>query len=694
MNRIALLLKLSCPLLLALAALPASVAQAESPPDLPLPPCEGEDGEVGACPQLNDNVAGVSAGVLGAGAPAGVSVDPQLPVCNEHIGYPPYPWSPSPCWSAVHAPVVLGCGYIDLEDGNAWRETSCASALYREASDAQYPMFSVSAAEGSSGCGGRGDYQTYVYGGPSNVPGATWAELGPTRLDCQLAFNGSRPNGLRGPTWVKLRVGIDRAENGDERRGYGEYAEMYVPIDGDLREDAVDVELLATSSLRSEGEAKVVTYTITLSNEGELDAGNVQLRSAFEPQRELGQDESAGPISGIPAQLHLLEFSDPRCGPNPIPGFVGGNFRCEGIDLAAAGDPLGNDVEFIEFSARVTNLADLPRMVFTAIAPGDVDENNNEDTTTVFPGFASGSIAQTRQAMAVLDQHFDYKTDLREAGCNNYRDDIYARFERIRHDHPEVFANLSYGPITSGKYITEVGSRAGHVGLVVYPKGTNYHETGIVIHGTPSVSPLGLFADSYDTQVGKFPMGEQPEITRRRGTTSHGDYYRTPVVQFPGAARPEGDGCGFEGLYADNADEFSRPRPGSCVVPQGPATCPFDPEAVVIRTDSPVDLRVTNLEGERVETAGDALALQEFDRGIHSMAVPHGDGTFGWTLVLPEDDYEVDLIGTGTGPYRLTFTRFYADGEPLETVIESTTAPGQVDEFDFIDRLFIDSFEP
>src|SRR5690606_9682001 len=107
----------------------------------------------------------------------------------------------------------------------------------------------------------------------------------------------------------------------------------------------------------------------------------------------------------------------------------------------------------------------------------------------------------TRQAMAVLDQHFDYRTEIRNSQCNVYRDDIYARFEQIRLEHPEVFENLSYGPITSGSYTTVlVGSEAQHVGLVVYPKGTNYRETGIIIHGTPSVSPLGYRAEFFNTQ--------------------------------------------------------------------------------------------------------------------------------------------------------------------------------------------------
>lgn len=687
------LLRLTARLLLAVVSLSFGSARADSPPDLPLPPCAGPNGEVGACPDTHEDISAVISGAITAGGSAAFTIDPQIPVCDHHTGYPPYPWTPSGCYSAVHRPDDIQCGYIDLQNDNVWRESSCAGILYRDPFSAPYPLFTVSATEGSAGCGGAGNYSTYVYGGPANDESKKWVNRGPTLLGCTITLNGPRPNNLRGPTWLKVRYGIDRADDGDNRHGDAEYAEAYVRIDGDLREDAVDIDVLASNRLRTEGDAKIVTYTVTLTNKGELAAENVRIYASFPPSSALGQDVSGGPIRSAPDQLHLMEFSDSHCRPNPIQNFFGGSFQCDGLSVAASGDALGNDVKFIDVVARITNVADLPPLIFTAVAPGDIDENNNEDSTSVYKGLNSGSLAQTRQAMEVLDPYFNYQTDLRSAGCNNYRDDIYARFEQIRRDHPEVFDNLSYGPITSGDYTTEVGSKAGHVGLVVYPKGTDYHETGIVIHGTPSVSPLGFYADSYDTQVGTFAMGEQPMVTRLRGTSSHGYYYRTPVVQFPGAARPEGPGCGFEGLYADNAGDFARPRAGSCVRPGDVTSEPSDPNAVVIRTESPVDLHITNLDGQRVDTEGGQITVQELGRTINSMALPHGDGTFAWTLVLPKADYTLDLIGTGDGPYRLTVTHFGLDGEPIEAVHESTTSNGQVDHFDLTYTLFGGGFE-
>ena len=686
--------------LLLIAAPLANSARAESPPNLPLPPCSGANGEVGACPLTNDNVEGISSGTLTAGGSALVTIDPQLPVCDYHQGYPPYPWAPSPCYSAVLRPVVLGCGYIDLEDDGVWRETSCPNALYRDPADAQFPMFTVDAAEGSSGCGGAGAYNVYVYGGPANVPGARWAEVGPTRLGCEITFNGSRPDGLYGPTWVKLRVGIDRAENGDQRRGYPEYAHMYVPIDGDLREDVVDVSVLATYSLRTEGDAQIVTFTITLTNNGEKAADGVKLIASHEPAAWLSPSGEIEKINGLPSQLHALAFSDNRCA--QVNNFYGGSFTCDGIDLAATGDVFGRDVHLIDFEARILNATDLPPLTFEAQAPGDIDESNNSDRVHVMVPMAPGSTEQTRQAMEVLRPHFDYTTDINfrngevrrsEFTCNNWMHDTFARFERIRLDHPAVFAGLAYGPVTSGKYFTAAGTSAGHVGVVVYPKGTDYRETGIVIHGLPSPSPLSTNPDRFDTQVSIYPLGEAPAGSLATWTTVTGDLYRTPVSKFPGIPRPENDGCGFEGLYADNHHEFNRTT--NCGVPAEAETCPIAPDAMVMTTESPVDLRVTNPEGQIVQTTDNAIVVQELETPIYSMALPHPDGSHGWTLVLPNNDYLVELIGTGHGPYRLTLSIFMPDGEPINTVIEGTTQPGQIDFYEFLqDRLFRDGFFP
>ncbi len=500
-------------------------------------------------------------------------------------------------------------------------------------------------------------------------------------------------------TWVRLAeaAGLATISARVTGRNPGDNTLFSVDASTQAGIDLPDVSVLATSSFSKSGDVILGRYEIILTNDGGP-AENVTLRSEFRLSERLNDTRVGQDRTGFPRQLHVTGISDPACSAVPS-GFVGGGFSCN-LSLPGNDDPQGNNVKFIEIEARVVNAADLPSLTFKAIVPGDVDPTDNENTASTKPTLDNGSLAQTRQAMAALDAYFDYETDLLGVACNDYRRDIYSRFEQIRLDNPEVFANLSYGPITSGDYTTEVGSRAGHVGLVVYRRDTDYRETGIVIHGTPSVSPLGAFADSFDTQVGQFPMGDQPLTTRLRGTSVHGYYYRTPAVQFPGLARPENDGCGFEGKYVDNANEFSRRT--SCVPPAGAGnpepdinifTCPFEPNAAVITTESPVDIRATNSAGQLIETQDGVLVNQELSDGIHSIAIPHSDGTFGWTLVLPADDYEVELMGTGNGPYRLTMSRFDSAGESVDTIVEGTAVPGVVESFSFSDTILRDSFE-
>jgi len=217
------------------AAAAAPWVAAESPPGLPLPACTEENGvQQGACPLSNQYLTGSAGGSFSPGGTLTVVTAPTIPVCNEHSGYPPYAWNPGPCYSAVRQPAMSTCGYIDLADNNTFKETSCSSALYQNSSDAPYPLFTLEGPDGGY-CEAAGNYGTYIYGGPANVPGATWPEFGPSYLDCKVTFNGTRPDGLYGPTWVKVQVTIDKSEDGDQRTGYPERAEFFVAIDGDLR---------------------------------------------------------------------------------------------------------------------------------------------------------------------------------------------------------------------------------------------------------------------------------------------------------------------------------------------------------------------------------------------------------------------------------------------------------------------------
>lgn len=283
--------------------------------------------------------------------------------------------------------------------------------------------------------------------------------------------------------------------------------------------------------------------------------------------------------------------------------------------------------------------------------------------------------------MEVLAPYFDYQVErFTFKTCNYYKNDIFTRLEAIRADHPEVFVNLSYGGITSGDYyiagIEANHTKAGHVGVVVYTKGTDYRQTGIIINGTPSPSPL-----HFVSELGANDPGGGTGVGGWTGL--NGQYLRTPANKFPGL--PQQEGIGFEGRYAHNDAEFTfgglpaatAPEPD----PMDLVSCPLPPDAVMVTTESPVDILLSNPRGQRVETQGGMLVVQELDTGIHSIAFPHDDGTYGWTLLLPRDHYDIKLVGTAAGPYRIKLATFDENGQPVEFVTEGTTAPGQVDAY-------------
>ncbi|HRX90687.1 MAG TPA: hypothetical protein P5528_14705 [Steroidobacteraceae bacterium] len=94
-----------------------------------------------------------------------------------------------------------------------------------------------------------------------------------------------------------------------------------------------------------------------------------------------------------------------------------------------------------------------------------------------------------------------------------------------------------------------------------------------------------------------------------------------------------------------------------------------------------MDLVITNSRAQRVETNGGQIKVQELPDGIASYPTQHEDGTFGWLMVLPKDNYDIKLVGTGQGPYKLTTVNYEDDGQANTTVYEGTTQLGQADDY-------------
>jgi len=261
-------------------------AFAQSPPNLPLPVCQTiDDVEVGACLDEDFRVSASVGNDFSEGASVQVQTIPDAGICVSHMHPSKGGWSPAPCFAGVSRPSVGTCGVIDLLDDGKFKEMSCTNALYIDSSILTGPLFTIEGVNGNA-CGGSGDFQTFIYGGIGNVPGARWSEFGPSRQTCQIVYNGPRPDGLFGPTWVKVTVGTSIAIQGDGRSpSTSARTEVYVPIDGDMRPfidanfEADIFGLKATftnNTLTSESSPSNLTYS--------WDFGDGNSSSAFEPE--------------------------------------------------------------------------------------------------------------------------------------------------------------------------------------------------------------------------------------------------------------------------------------------------------------------------------------------------------------------------------------------------------------------------
>lgn len=646
-----------------------------------MPNCsEANADDSGPCLNVSEEISASISGSFGESATVGITTQPTHGICIKLSGdVPGYSWSPSPCFDSVASPSVGSCVVIDRFDNDTIKELPCRDALYLQPSGAE-SLFSVADDMGER-CGGAGNFQTFAYGGAANVEGARWSEFGPARQTCNISFNGPRPDGLFGPTWAKVTVQAGIAETGGGRRGSirSVTSEILVPVVGDLRDELIDVGVLATGSTFTEDDVLFVDTTVFVTNFGSEALSN-------------------HPVTiNVPTDVIFIEGDFSDCTPNngeQVP-FTSNVMTCF-FDLAATGDSFGSDTKSVDLSLRVTNTTELNgvgRIIARTNLADDQNLDNNEDAFRFDAPTQPGSVTTTVDALNALEAVFDYQISsdlLFNMQCDAYRDDIFARFELLRIDRPDLFDTISYGRITSGGYnvltqLPDPTSSTGHVGVVVYAKGTDYRETGVIIHGTPTWSPVDLDIES---RLGLNPIGDHVtefgffEQIVGYGTQGHGQYYRTPVRNFPGQVRKEDtEACGFEGQYSDNVAEF--PNPNNCANEQASAAlCPVFPEATVVRTESPVNVRAINANGAVIETSEGTITFdpEEYPT-VFAWDTPHDDGSFGWYIVLPEDDYQLELDGTGEGPYTVHSVTFDDGGEPLVSTLVNNTSTNQRDSF-------------
>lgn len=191
-------------------------------------------------------------------------------------------------------------------------------------------------------------------------------------------------------------------------------------------------------------------------------------------------------------------------------------------------------------------------------------------------------------------------TNWTQFACGDYQTKILAWLDEMRtHPDPEVraqLAGLDYGPIQA--------YAGGHQAVVIFPRGTNWEESGTVFDPWPSQRPQTFSMDEWRT---RFRWGH---------------------------------GVGEEG------ERYPHMYGGSPAYPTNVANNRLHPRRIGV--NSPVAALVTDQDGHRLGMLPNGEYVNEIP-GADFYPLPKGDSEHQWYFGLPEGDYDLTLTGTGEG---------------------------------------------
>ena len=185
--------------------------------------------------------------------------------------------------------------------------------------------------------------------------------------------------------------------------------------------------------------------------------------------------------------------------------------------------------------------------------------------------------------------------------CGDYQTRVIKWLDAIRTDpDPAVRAQLvglDYGPIQA--------YRGGHQAVVVFPRGTNWQETGTVFDPWPNQRPEVWTMERW---TAKFWWG----VGVGEGGRDYPHMYGNPSH------------------YAGTTIPLERLHPRKIAV------------------NSPVAVLVVAGDGRELGMTADGEFVNEI-QGADFYPTPRGDGEYTWYFGLPEGDYDVRFTGTADG---------------------------------------------
>ena len=214
------------------------------PPDWPLPECELVNGfPTGGCVERTGDLSMSVQGEIQSGNTVVVRAVPGVGVCNSW-DIPNDTWSPSPCYSGVGlSDFGRLCGYVDVRT-RQWVRGDCRNAMYLDPQGVPSDWIATKSTvyrgpnldPETNRCFHFGNFAVYFFGGPGNDPQWVWSARGPDAQRCEVTFNGGRPDGLFGPTWMLVGVQSTNRESGADNFPFGKKFERWIRIDGDMRD--------------------------------------------------------------------------------------------------------------------------------------------------------------------------------------------------------------------------------------------------------------------------------------------------------------------------------------------------------------------------------------------------------------------------------------------------------------------------
>jgi hypothetical protein len=189
--------------------------------------------------------------------------------------------------------------------------------------------------------------------------------------------------------------------------------------------------------------------------------------------------------------------------------------------------------------------------------------------------------------------------------CGDYQTRVLDWLDKIRTDpDPAVraqLAGLDYGPVQA--------YRGGHQAVVLFPRGTDWHDTGTVLDPWPNQRP-----ETYSIQQWgeRFTWG----IGVGEGGGEYPQLFGNPS-RYPGVSIPN-----------------SRAHPRR------------------IGLNSPVAAMITASDGRRLGRTPEGEWVNEIE-GADFYAQPRGQDEFSYSFGLPGGDYELSMVGTADGDFHM-----------------------------------------